>query len=255
MNYSEKDLALISSTESIVQLLLSDPFDIESVMTDARYRHELHKLQIELLRMQKCIIRSSRRVLVIFEGVQFSGKGMTIRSILEHLNPRAARSIALPKPTAADKKRWYFQRYVQRFPEPGELVLFDRSWYNRAIVEPVHGFCTKKEYGRFMEEVIDFEKMLVKDGMQILKFYFHISKEEQARRIAEVKKDPLRNWRLSKVDRMAQELWDQIKEYEHEMIEKTSIRNVPWIMIDGNVQREADLDTIRQILKRVPYEC
>ncbi|NND51541.1 MAG: polyphosphate kinase 2, partial [Flavobacteriaceae bacterium] len=220
--YSKRELKQLSSNQSLINLLSQKDPNFEIVLQEAQYQEELRLLQIELIKFQNWVIKKRKRVLIIFEGIELSGKSLTIRAILEHLNPRSARSIALPRPNPTEAGQWYFQRYIKRFPDPGEIVLFDRSWYNRAMIEPVHDFCTKKQYNLFMEEVNNFEKMLCHDGLIFLKFYFDISKTEQARRIDKVINDPLKRWQLSKVDLKAQELWDKFKYYEQLMMKHTS---------------------------------
>ncbi len=191
------------------------------------------------------------RLAVIFEGGEFAGKGAAIRSFMEHLNPRAARVVALPKPTEAEAGQWYFQRYVEQLPKPGEIVFYDRSWYNRALVEPVNGFCTKDEYKRFMKDVIHFEALIHNDGIVLVKFYLSITKTEQARRIQRVRNNPLRRWELSQVDEDAQRLWDKYQQYEKNMLEKTDTKDVPWTVVDSNDQRAANLACIRAVLAEV----
>jgi polyphosphate kinase 2 len=173
------------------------------------YERELTKLQIELIKLQNHVKEKGLKVLMIFEGRDAAGKGGTIKRITEHLNPRGARVVALEKPSDIEKTQWYFQRYTQHLPSAGEIVLFDRSWYNRAGVEPVMGFCTKEEHHEFLREVPEFEKMLVKSGIILFKYYFSVSKKEQAKRFKKREIDPLKQYKLSPVDKESQNLWDK----------------------------------------------
>ncbi len=254
MHFSKTDLKRLSSTEVIIDLLSSKKPNFKESLEKVKYRDELRELQIDLIKMQNWIVERNERLLVIFEGGEFAGKGLAIRTMMEHLNPRSARTIALPKPTSSESKQWYFQRYVNRIPDPGEIVLFDRSWYNRALVEPVNGFCTKSQYTRFMNEVNNFESMLYHDGMIIIKLYFMITKKEQATRIEAVKMNQLRRWQLTTVDKNAQKLWDKFKKYEKDMLEKTHTKDVPWTIIDGNNQFLAQILALKHILKKVSYK-
>ena len=176
------------------------------------YQKRLTLLQIELLKLQNHVKDKGLKVLIIFEGRDAAGKGGTIKRITEHLNPRGARIVALEKPNEQEKTQWYFQRYVSHFPSAGEIVIFDRSWYNRAMVEPIFGFCTHEEYEIFMEDIVNFEQDLVRQGMILIKLYFSVSKEEQKRRFDRRIEDPLRQWKFSEVDMQAQDLWDEFSE-------------------------------------------
>jgi len=188
------------------------------------YEEELQKLQIELLKLQKHIKEQGLKVLIIFEGRDAAGKGGTIKRITEHLNPRGARVVALNKPSDVEKTQWYFQRYVQHLPSGGEIVLFDRSWYNRAGVEPVMGFCTQEEHQEFLHEVPFFERRLVNSGIILMKFYFSVSKDEQAKRFKERKTNPLKQYKLSPIDEQSQQLWDKYTVAEYSMIKQKHLK-------------------------------
>jgi polyphosphate kinase 2 len=170
------------------------------------------------------------------------------------LNPRNYRVIALPKPTEEERGQWYFQRYINRLPNRGEMVFFDRSWYNRAVVEPVNGFCTKEEYNRFMEEVVSFENMITSDGIILIKFYFSISKGEQKKRFEEIKANPLKRWKMSPVDELAQELWDDYTMYKEKMFKATHSKRNPWEIIQANRKTNARVEAIQYLLKSIPYQ-
>ncbi len=252
MKLSQTDLRLLSSTKGLIALLSIDKPDYQEVLHKLKYEKVLSHLQIDLLKMQNWVVENDQRILIIFEGGEFAGKGGAIRAFTEHLNPRSQRTVALPKPTAVEAGQWYFQRYVLQLPKPGEMVFFDRSWYNRAIVEPVNKFCTEKEYQQFMKEVNHFESMLDSDGIILIKLYFMISKGVQARRLDKVRKNPLRRWELTEVDENAQKLWNTYKAYEKEMFEQTDTDAVPWKIIDSDHLQEAYLEAIRHVLKTVP---
>ena len=253
MPYSKSELIALSRSDSIIRLLSRRRPNFKEVLLETKYWDALRNYQIELIKMQNWIVQTNQRLLVIFEGGEMSGKGNMIRTIAEHLNPRSARSIALPKPSESEEGQWYFQRYINQFPDPGEIVFFDRSWYNRAVVEPVNQFCTKKQYKRFMKEVNNFETMLYNDGLLFIKIYLTISKIEQARRIEVIKNDPLNRWQLTKVDRNAQKLWVKFKSYEKTMLESTNSVHAPWTVIDGNNKTTAQLEAIAYILSKVPF--
>ncbi|MEF3192453.1 MAG: polyphosphate kinase 2, partial [Campylobacterales bacterium] len=195
-----------------------------------------------------------KRLLVIFEGIDTAGKGGTIKRITEHLNPRGLRVVALSKPSDIEKTQWYFQRYSSHLPSGGEIVLFDRSWYNRAGVERVMGFCTNEEYQKFFRQVTSFEEMLVDDGIMFFKYYLTITKEEQSARIAARKTDPLKMWKLSPVDLAAHEHYDDYKEAEKEMFIRTHTPYAPWIIVDANDKRKARLNIIRDLLIHIDYD-
>ncbi|MGB0880040.1 MAG: polyphosphate kinase 2 [Polaribacter sp.] len=234
--------------------LLSKPLNIERAIRYVDYEKKLKKLQIELIKLQTWNIEKNERIIIIFQGRDAAGKGGAIRRATERINPRHMRIVALPKPTEDEQSQWYFQRYVEQFPKAGEIVFFDRSWYNRAVVEPVNGFCTKQEYEIFMNQVNDFERMILESGIHLVKIYMSISKKEQAKRFEEIKADPLKQWKMTKVDERAQELWDDYTEYKKAMFSKTNTTISPWKVIRANRKTEARVSVIDHILKRIPYD-
>ncbi len=217
------------------------------------YEKELRILQIELLKFQNYVKEKGLKVLMIFEGRDAAGKGGTIKRITEHLNPRGARVVALEKPSDIEKTQWYFQRYTKHLPSAGEIVLFDRSWYNRAGVEPVMGFCTTTEHHEFLKEVSDFEKMLVKSNIILLKFYFSVSKKEQAIRFKKRKIDPLKQYKLSPVDKESQNLWDKYTVAKFSMLMSSNTKLAPWTVVRSDNKKSARINCIKHILTQVEY--
>jgi polyphosphate kinase 2 len=226
----------------------------QKIFSTIRYEEELEKLQIELVKLQRYVQNKGLRLAVILEGRDAAGKGGTIRRFTEHLNPRSLRVVALPKPTEEERGQWYFQRYVKQLPNKGEMVFFDRSWYNRAVVEPVNGFCTAKQYEMYMTQVNEFEHMLYEDGIIIVKFWFSISKEEQLRRFESRKQNPLKQWKLSPVDMEAQQKWDTYTKYKEDMFSRTHTSFSPWIIVKANNKQKARLESIRYLLSLVNYD-
>jgi len=218
------------------------------------YEDELLRLQVELLKWQNHIRAKGQRVLMLFEGRDAAGKGGTIKRITAHLNPRGARVVALEKPSDRERTQWYFQRYVAHLPAAGEIVLFDRSWYNRAMVEPVMGFCSDEEHKRFMKDVPLFEQMLVKDGIKLFKFYFSVSKKEQLQRFTARKTDALKQYKISPVDQHAQRLWDAYTVKKFQMLTETNRTIAPWWIIRSDDKKYARLNCIRLLLSGVEYE-
>jgi polyphosphate kinase len=218
------------------------------------YEEELKVLQIELLKWQKHVLANEGRVLLLFEGRDAAGKGGTIKRILEHLNPRGARVVALLKPSDRERTQWYFQRYIQHLPFGGEIVLFDRSWYNRAMVEPTMNFCTDEENKRFLKDVPMLESMLVKNGIQLFKFFFSVSKDEQMRRFTARETDPLKQYKISPVDREAQERWDDYTIRKFQMLNETNRSTSPWTIIRSDNKKKARLNCIKYILSQVDYK-
>ena len=221
-----------------------------------QYRREvqLRPFQAELIKMQQYLEEQGERMIILCEGRDAAGKGGTIRRVTRYMNPRHYRVVALGKPTEEQRSQWFLQRYVAHFPTAGEIVLFDRSWYNRAMVEPVFGFCTDEEYSQFMRGVVGFEKDLVRQGIILIKLYFSVSKKEQARRFARRKHDPLRQWKLSEVDIQSQERWDEVTEKKYEMLRDTHTNKAPWTVIRSDDKHKARLNVIKVILDAVPYE-
>ncbi len=217
------------------------------------YEDELQTLQIELLKMQNHIKESGKKVLMIFEGRDAAGKGGTIKRITEHLNPRGARVVALDKPSDVEKTQWYFQRYVQHLPSAGEIVLFDRSYYNRGGVEPVMGFCTQEEHKEFLHEVPEFEKMLINSDIIIFKFYFSVSKEEQNKRFEKRRTDPLKQYKLSPVDEKSQDLWDKYTIAKYSMLLASHTDHAPWTIIRSDNKKKARINCIKHILNHIDY--
>ena len=219
------------------------------------YREEqLKPYQAELIRMQKCLENNNRRMIILFEGRDAAGKGGTIRRVTRYMNEKHYRVVALGKPSERETTQWFFQKYVSQFPRGGEVVLFDRSWYNRAVVEPLFGFCTPEEHRNFMRGVIGFEKDLVRQGTILVKLYFSVTKEEQAKRFDRRKTDPLRQWKLSEIDVQAQDRWDDFTTQKYEMLKKTHTNIAPWTIIRSNDKHQARLNAMRVILNAVPYE-
>lgn len=253
-NFSDRELRLLNSNKAIkLMLQQGDKINPQKVLRYVRYEKTLEELQVELIKMQQWVIKNNMRVCMIFEGRDAAGKGGAIRRVTHHLNPRNYRVIALPKPTEQEKGQWYFQRYINKLPNPGEIVLFDRSWHNRAVVEPVNGFCTSEEYERYMSEVNHFEEMITNDGIILIKFYFSINKHEQAARFKDIASNPLKRWKMSPVDAKAQELWDLYTEYKERMFEHTNTERNPWIILRANRKTQARVKVIKHILDIIPY--
>ncbi|QKF90390.1 polyphosphate kinase 2 [Arcobacter cloacae] len=217
------------------------------------YEKRLIKLQIELLKLQNYVKEKGLKVLMLFEGRDAAGKGGTIKRITEHLNPRGARVVALEKPSDLERTQWYFQRYTQHLPSAGEMVFFDRSWYNRAGVEPVMGFCTTEEHHEFLREVPEFEKMLVKSGIILFKFYFSVSKKEQAKRFKKREFDPLKQYKLSPVDKESQNLWEKYTIAKFSMLMASNTDIAPWTIIKSDNKKKARLNCISHILLNIDY--
>lgn len=217
------------------------------------YEKELAKLQVELLKFQNHVKEKGLKILMIFEGRDAAGKGGTIKRITEHLNPRGARVVALEKPSDKELTQWYFQRYVTHLPAAGEIVLFDRSWYNRSMVEPVMGFCTERQHHKFLKDAPDFEQMIVDEDIKIFKFYFSVSKEEQARRFKARETDPLKQYKLSPVDKESQRLWDEYSLAKFLMLSATHTEAAPWTIVKSDNKKKARINTIRHILNFVDY--
>lgn len=249
-----KQLNKLNTKKGLLALLSKNPLSIERGIRYVDYQKKLKKLQVELIRLQTWAINNNERIIIVFQGRDAAGKGGAIRRLTERINPRHMRIVALPKPTQDEQSQWYFQRYVEQFPKAGEIVFFDRSWYNRAVVEPVNNFCTKEEYEIFMNQVNDFERMILESGIHLVKIYMSISKKEQAKRFDDIKSDPLKQWKMTKLDEKAQDLWDQYTEYKNAMFQKTNTEISPWKIIRANRKTDARINVINHVLKRIPYD-
>ncbi len=214
---------------------------------------EFINLQTELVSLQRWIQEENKRLLIIFEGRDTAGKGGAIMRFVRFLNPRGYRIVALPKPNDVQRGQWYFQRYFEQLPNPGEIAFFDRSWYNRAVVEPVMRFCSDDDYEEFMEQVTILEEMMIRDGITLIKFWFSIDITEQRRRLEERKTNPLQQWKLSTVDSVAQQKWDDYTHYKKLMFERTSSDKSPWIVIKGNEKDKARLEAMRYVINKIDF--
>jgi polyphosphate kinase 2 len=249
---STKELKSLNSKKGIKQFLTENG-SFTKALRFVKYENRLKVLQEELIKLQQWVVENDEKVVIIFEGRDAAGKGGAIRRLTEHLNPREFKVVALPKPSEEENGQWYFQRYISELPKSGKIVLFDRSWYNRAVVEPVNGFCTKREYTVFMNQVNDFERMLIESGTRLIKFYFSISKEEQEKRFEEIKSSPIKKWKYSEVDRNALALWDDYTLYKKRMFRKTNTQISPWIIVKANKKTKARIDAIEYVLAKIPY--
>lgn len=248
------DFLNAKTSKDILQVMQEKGIESEKIIESLSYEKQLRFLQIELVKLQRWILQTNKRVAVVFEGRDAAGKGGNIRRFLEHMNPRSSRLVALDKPTNVEKGQWYFQRYIKELPNPGEIVFFDRSWYNRAVVEPVMGFCNQQQYDEFLVQVPEFEHMLYEDGLTIIKFWLSITKDEQIRRFDSRKDNSLKRWKFSPVDQKGQELWDDYTFYKNEMFSKTHTTYCPWLIIKTNSKKEARLEAMRYVLSRFDYQ-
>lgn len=249
---SQEDINLLNSKIGLQMMLKNKKLDIDKSLEETKYRVLLRDKQEELINLQQWVIENDKKVVILFEGRDAAGKGGAIRRITQYLNPRQFRIVALNIPSLDERKQWFFQRYINQLPKPGEIVFFDRSWYNRAVVEPVNGFCTQHEYAVFMSQVNDFEKMLVQSDTALIKFYFSITKEEQSKRFREIKKDPKKQWKITAVDERAQELWNDYTDYKQKMFIQTDTEVAPWKIIDADKKSPARLEAISHILDMLP---
>ena len=251
---NSKDIKKLNSKRGLKLFLGEDDMTISKALRILNYESKLKKLQEELIKMQQWVESEGEKLVVIFEGRDAAGKGGAIRRLTQNLNPREFNVVALPKPTLEEKQQWYFQRYVKNLPRSGQITFFDRSWYNRAVVEPVNKFCSQSDYSVFMNQVNDFEKMLVDSGIRLVKFYFSISKDEQARRFKDIKASPVKKWKFSAVDKAALSLWDDYTNYKKKMFDKTDTEFAPWIVVKANRKMRARVEVIQKLLEIVPYE-
>jgi len=229
-------------------------FDKHGNLKDSFYEQELERLQIELVKLQEWIKIKKEKVIVIFEGRDAAGKGGVIKRITEKLNPRVVRVVALGTPTEREKTQWYFQRYVPHLPSGGEMVLFDRSWYNRAGVERVMGFCSDDEYWEFLRSCPNFERMLIRSGITLIKYWFSISEEEQEKRFQARLKDPTKRWKLSEMDLKSRDRWIDYSKAKDEMLSYTDTKLSPWFVVNADEKKKARLNTISHLLSKIPFE-
>ncbi len=229
-------------------------YPYKNLMSRKAYEAQKYDLQVELLKLQAWVKKTGKRLVILFEGRDAAGKGGTIKRVMEHLNPRGARVVALEKPTEEERGQWYFQRYVKHLPTNGEIVLFDRSWYNRAGVENVMGFCSREEYQEFMRQVPEFERNLVRSGIMLVKFWFSVSREEQKRRFKDRETHPLKQWKLSPIDRASLDKWEDYTQAKEQMFFHTDTSDAPWIVVKSNCKKRARLNAMRYLLHKIPYD-
>jgi len=242
-----------SPDEQLASDWRSGGYPYRNLLSRKRYEAEKYKLQVELLKLQSWVKETGQRVVILFEGRDAAGKGGTIRRFMEHLNPRGARVVALEKPTESERGQWYFQRYVQHLPTAGEITLFDRSWYNRAGVERVMGFCSDSEYQQFMHQAPMFERQLVQSGIHLIKFWFSVSRKEQRRRFKERELHPLKQWKLSPIDLASLDKWDDYTQAKEAMFFETDTADAPWTVIKSDCKKRARLNAMRYVLHKMPY--
>jgi polyphosphate kinase 2 len=242
-----------SADEELARDWRKGAYPYKNLLSRKRYENQKYSLQVELLKLQSWVKETGQRVVILFEGRDAAGKGGTIKRVMEHLNPRGARVVALEKPSEVERGQWYFQRYVRHLPTTGEIVLFDRSWYNRAGVERVMGFCTEKECQEFMHQAPQFERQLVRSGVHLIKFWFSVSREEQKRRFKERELHPLKQWKLSPVDLASLDKWEDYTKAKEAMFFETDTADAPWTVIKSDCKKRARLNAMRYALHRLPY--
>ena len=243
-----------ADSETIRHAFETGEFPYRSRLSEKFYLQHMQPLQVELLKAQNWVKETGQRIVVLFEGRDAAGKGGTIKRFMEHMNPRGARVVALEKPTEVERGQWYFQRYVQHLPAAGEIVMFDRSWYNRAGVERVMGFCTPAEYAEFMEHAPEFERQLIRSGIHLIKFWFSVSRAEQRRRFKERKVHPLKQWKLSPVDLASLDKWDDYTVAKEAMFSQTDTADAPWTVVRSDCKKRARLNAMRYVLHKLPYK-
>ena len=254
MNFKQSHFLEAKTRNDLIKIAKKNKIPIEKTLKKLKYEAELALLQTEFVNLQKWIAQNKMRVAIIFEGRDAAGKGGSIKRFKEHLNPRTSRVVALTKPTEVEQGQWYFRRYIKVLPNPGEIVFFDRSWYNRAVVEPVMGFCSNDQYEKFVVQVPEFEHLLYEDNVKIIKFWFSISKEEQKQRFDARLSNPLKRWKFSPVDMKGQELWDDYTYYKEQMFSKTHTNFSPWIIVKTNDKKQARLESMRHVLSQFDYD-
>ncbi|AIM36509.1 polyphosphate kinase [Sphingobacterium sp. ML3W] len=251
-DFNLEDFVNILNNKEVFQYLVDKKVIKEKKFLETyEYEKELHELQIQLTAVQNTVIAENKRVLIIFEGRDAAGKGGAIERLVEYLNPKKLRVVSLPKPTEEESNQWYFQRYFKQLPNAGELVFFDRSWYNRAVVEPVFGFCTEEQYKLFLKQVKEVEELLIQDGVILIKLFLTISKEEQAKRLEERKTDVLKQWKIGPLDKQAQEKWDTYSIYIKELFKNTSTKKTPWVEIETDNKKKARLEVFKIIINQI----
>ncbi|MEY3422211.1 MAG: polyphosphate kinase 2 [Bacteroidota bacterium] len=250
-----KDASKIANKDLILNEKWQDGgYPYKYLMSRKNYEKYKYQLQVELLKLQAWVKNTGARVIILYEGRDAAGKGGTIKRVMEHLNPRGARVVALEKPTEEEKGQWYFQRYIKHLPTKGEIVLFDRSWYNRAGVERVMGFCTNEEYLEFMRQAPEFERNLVRSGIILIKFWFSVSREEQKRRFKDRETHPLKQWKLSPIDKASLDKWEEYTEAKERMFYHTDTSDAPWTVVKSDCKKRARLNAMRYLLHKIPYE-
>jgi polyphosphate kinase 2 len=245
---------LRKNPEAIRHTFETGEYPYRTRMSNKAYMEHMSRLQVELLKAQNWVKETGQKIVVLFEGRDAAGKGGTIKRFMEHLNPRGARIVALEKPTEREKTQWYFQRYIEHLPAAGEIVFFDRSWYNRAGVERVMGFCSPNDYLEFMRSAPDIERMMVRSGIHLFKYWFSVTREEQAKRFAARETDPLKQWKLSPIDKASIDKWDDYTEAKEAMFFFTDTADSPWTIVKSDDKKRARLDCMRHFLNALPYE-
>ena len=252
--HSQRLKAGVKSDSALVSDWRNGGYPYKNLMSRKNYEKEKFRLQVELLKLQAWVKESRQRVVIVFEGRDAAGKGGTIKRFMEHLNPRGARVVALEKPTEIERGQWYFQRYVEHLPTAGEIVLFDRSWYNRAGVERVMGFCSNEEYGEFMRQSPEFERSLTRSGIHLIKFWFSVSQAEQRRRFKSREQHPLKQWKLSPIDRQSLDKWDDYTKAKEAMFFYTDTADCPWTVVKSDCKKRARLNALRYVLHKFNYK-
>ena len=254
MKFTPEHLQQSKARNDLIDIAKANGISLTKALQKIHYEAELKALKSELVNLQQWIAKKQMRVAILFEGRDASGKGGCIKRFKEHLNPRTARVVALTKPTNVERGQWYFRRYIKVLPNPGELVFFDRSWYNRAVVEPVMGFCSNIQYQKFIVQVPEFEHLLYEDNLKIIKFWFSIAKEEQKKRFDARLENPLKQWKFSPVDEKGQSLWKEYTFHKEQMFSKTHTNFSPWIIVKANDKKQARLESIRYVLSQFNYD-
>jgi len=249
----EADKLLVRRDDELSSDWRTGGYPYRNLMSRKNYEKQKYRLQVELLKLQAWVKETKQRVLILFEGRDAAGKGGTIKRFMEHLNPRGASVVALEKPSEVERGQWYFQRYIQHLPSAGEIVLFDRSWYNRAGVEKVMGFCTPDEYAEFMRQCPDFERNLVRSGIHLIKFWFSVSRPEQRRRFKERENHPLKQWKLSPIDKASLDKWHDYTKAKEAMFFYTDTADAPWTVVKSDCKKRARLNALRYVLHKLPY--